>query len=89
MTKKECFNCLLVIGSVFKITMLIYSGFWSFLISTSNCKTSIFFQTIPCFLLQFEESVGGYLFSSLLGEKAHAYKKMLKPAARETIHKAK
>lgn len=64
MTKKECFNCLLVMGSVFKITVLIYSAFWSFLMSTSNCKTSIFFQTVPCFLLQFQASVvGGYLFS--------------------------
>lgn len=89
MTKKKCFNCLLVMGSVFKITMLIYSAFWSFLMSTCNCKTSIVFQTVPCFLLQFQASVGGYLFSQLLKGKAHAYKKMLKAAARETIHKAK
>lgn len=75
MTKKECFNCLLVMGSVFKTTMLIYSAFWSFLMSTSNCKASIFFQPVPCFLLQFQASVGGYLFSRLFRGKAHAYKK--------------
>lgn len=56
---------------------------------TCNCKTSIFFQTVPRFLFQFQASVGGYLFSRLLRGKAHAYKKLLKAAARETIHKAK
>ena len=75
-TKKECFNWLLVVGSAFTITMLIYSAFRSFSMSTSNCKTSIFFQTVPCFLLQFQASVvGGYLFSQLFRGKAHAYEK--------------
>lgn len=50
MTKKEVFYCLLVMGSVFKITELLHSAFWSFLMPARNWKMSGFFQTVPMFL---------------------------------------